>query len=419
MRIEFLRIGLVLVAISIEGQSHVAKSSSVTAQWVGEEGISQPIVRMKNTYSYQPSAWETADHKTWNIWFCGGGAFESAGDTIFYTTASTESKAAVEPTAILVPSKSNIAEDGQHACAPSVIRYSQKDIEQGREQYILYYECAPRMYDRAYDGRHVEAFSQICAAFSSNGTTWRRYNGELWNRTHKFGDADTTPTPVIKAAPEVLADCAYAFIGGRHTIDTSKPFCTANNFINNYGVGHPSAIVMKSESSRIWFYYYDSKGDWSQHGVYLAKSWDGLHFEPAVKTDLPNAAHVKYYAGAFGAWDHVFVATTVIGGKNGFLISEDGIHWTPSNGSMVDIGNTENAHCAVPGAGDIIGDDGNNISSLSVNILVSEGYLGKSDQGQKLGCYNVTEDSSRGSTWRIQLLRGRIVAPDKNPLTRR
>ena len=64
-------------------------------------------------------------------------------------------------------------------------------------------------------------------------------------------------------------------------------------------------------SNVIWLFYYDSRGNWADHGVYLVKSEDGLAFANPVKTDLPNGACVKYFGGRFGSWSHVFIATSV------------------------------------------------------------------------------------------------------------
>jgi hypothetical protein len=145
----------------------------------------------------------------------------------------------------------------------------------------------------------------------------------------------------------------------------------------------------------LWF-----PGDWSQHSVYLAKSWDGFHFTTPVKTDLANDASIKYYQGPFDERRQVFIALTVIGKANGFAISKDGIHWVPkgSDISIGSIGTAVDGHYAAPGPATIVGDEGGNFSSLSVNILQSGRLLRAGEQGLKLGCYNASEDRSRGSS---------------------
>jgi hypothetical protein len=281
---------------------------------------------------------------------------------------------------------------------PSVIRRTRNAAGGG---YLLYYECARRIYDRARNFSTDVGFAQICGATSEDGTVWRRL---------KDGAA------LITASPRVLENCSYAVTGGRHTIDTSRPPCSPQNQINNYGVGHPSAIVANNgNSDEIWLYYYDSMGDWAQHGVYLAKSEDGIKFGSAVKTNLPNDAHIKYFAGRFGGWSHVFVATTVVSKTNGILISEDGINWLPADGSVIDAGLASSEHCATPGTGELVGDDVNNLTSLSVAFLSSEGYRGTVDQGQKVGCYAASEDRVRGSSWKMYVMRGEIRPVVRSP----
>ncbi|MGH6848076.1 MAG: hypothetical protein ACREC0_11760 [Methylocella sp.] len=383
-----------------------------TAEWSDGRAGTTPIIGMKDTYSYEPTAMVDTADQTWKVWFCGGDASRKYGDSIFYTTIDPSKKSALKPVPVLRPQNIDAAEDGRHACSPSVIRHSNINIEGGKDLYLLYYECARSFYDRSRKGAFVSLFTQICLAFSEDGIKWHKYNEELWGESGIFGKPDTNPTPVVTAAPKVLSNCKYAFTGGRHTIDMSNQECSLKNFINNYGAGHPSALTMGTDSSKqIWLYYSDSKGDWWQHGTYLAKSWDGFHFDTPVKTNIVNGASVKYYHGNFGGWSQVFVATTVIDKNNGFEISEDGIHWTPA-GSFIPIGVAVDAHCPAPGAGTIVGDEGGNLSSLSVNILSGEGYLGTADRGRILGCYNASEDRSRGSTLKMYLFQGDIVAKD-------
>ena len=382
------------------------------AEWSNVRTGSAPIIALKDAYSYEPTAMADTADKSWKVWFCGGDATGTYGDSIFYAIVDPSGKLAHKPRPVLRPQNIDAAEDGKHACSPSVIRHSYSKIEGGKDLYLLYYECARRLYDRSQKEAPIEGFTQICLAFSEDGIHWRKYNEELWSKSGTIGKPDTNPTPVVAAAPKVLSDCTYAFTGGRHSIDSSNEACSRKNILNNYGVGHPSALTMETDSAQqIWLYYYDSRGDWSQHGVYLAKSWDGIHFDTPVKTNLVNDASVKYYQGAFGGWSQVFVATTVIGKVNGFAISEDGIHWAPK-GSVISIGNAVDAHCAAPGPAGIVGDEGGHLSSLSVNILSPEGYFGQGEQGPKLGCYNASEDRSRGSTWKIYLLEGDIVAKE-------
>jgi hypothetical protein len=412
-RVLFTVSGLVLLIaiLSVYVQHPVSQPQGSFAGWTMEATNTKPIISLNDTYSYEPTALVDMITQSWKVWFCGGDTVGKFGDSIFYTVVKPSIESASEPMPVLRPQNSDLAEDGRHTCSPSVIRHSNINIERGDDLYILYYECARRFYDRGQKGMPIEGFTQICLAFSEDGIDWHKYNEALWNSSKKFGDLDTNPTPVISVGPRVLSNCKYAFINGQHTIDTSNQPCSHENFLNNYGVGHPSAIVMNvGFSKQSLLYYLDSMGDPSRYGVYVARSWDGFHFDAPVRTNIPNDASIKYYARVFGNWNHVFVATTVVGRANGFALSEDGIHWMPSDGSVIGIGNAVGAHCAAPGPGAIVGDENGNLSSLSVNILSPEGYLGTADQGSTLGCYKPSEDNSRGSSWKIYLLQGRITA---------
>jgi hypothetical protein len=314
---------------------------TVSAQWSLRSAGREPLIDMINTHAYQPSAWLVSPAQ-WKIWFCGGDQARTMGDSIFYTVADPRTNHAEKPVRVLAPGNNDVAEDGLHACAPSVIKRTRNAAEAG---YLLYYECARRIYDRARNFNTDVGFAQICGATSEDGTAWLRLN---------------KGAALIAATPRVLEN-------------------------------------------------------WAQHGVYLAKSENGIHFGSGVRTNLPNDAHVKYFAGRFGGWDHVFIATTVIGKANGILVSEDGVNWLPADGSVVDAGLASNEHCAAPGPGELVGDDANNLVSLSVSFLSSEGYLGTADQGQKAGCYAASEDRVRGGSWKTYIMRGEIKPIVRGP----
>jgi hypothetical protein len=379
-----------LIVTCFVSQRSYSAEPTISAQWVSLGSDPEPLVDLVNTYSYEASAWQELPGQ-WKVWFCGGDTAGRLGDSIFYAVVDTRTMRAEKPVRVLAPEVNDAAEDGQHACAPSVIKYTRKG---GVDAYLLYYECAPRVYDRSRSLSRIESFTQICAATSNDGTHWEKRKG-----------------PIIKAAERVFENCTYTVAGGKRSIDASKPSCSNGNLINNYGAGHPSAVVISDQTSNpLWLFYYDSKGDWSDHGVYLAKSEDGLTFTNPVKTNLPNGAHIKYFNGRFGSWSHVFIAITVIGRTHELLISNDGINWLPASGPYIDIGAATKERCVVPGQGEIVSDPANNLSSLSINFLSAEGFLGTVDQGQKLGCYSAIEDRGRGSTWKIFAMRGEIRA---------
>jgi hypothetical protein len=131
--------------------------------------------------------------------------------------------------------------------------------------------------------------------------------------------------------------------------------------------------------------------------------------------ESPQWRPIKYFSGKFGSWDHVFVAATIIDGRNLLLISNDGVNWLPAGGSVIEMGRATKERCVVPGQGEIVGDAANNLTSLSVSFLSAEGYLGMVDQGQKLGCYSPSEDRSRGSTWKIYVMQGEIKPVARSP----
>jgi hypothetical protein len=382
-------------SIYFVSQRSYSAEQTVSAQWLSRGSSREPVIDMPNTYSYESSALQDAPGR-WKVWFCGGDTVGRLGDSIFYTVVDTRTMRAEKPVRVLASEVNDTAEDGQHACSPSVIKHGGKS---GAETYLLYYECAPRVYDRSRNLSRIESFTQICAATSNDGTRWEKHNG-----------------PILKAAERVLNNCSYTFAGGKRSIDAGKPSCSDANLINNYGAGHPSAIVINNGAADvIWLFYYDSKGDWPDHGVYLVKGEDGLTFANPVKTNLPNGARVKYFSGRFGSWDHVFIAATIIDGKNLLLVSNDGINWLPAGGSVIEMGRATKERCVAPGQGEIVGDAANNLTSLSVSFLSAEGYLGMVDQGQKLGCYSQSEDRSRGSTWKIYVMQGEIKPVARSP----
>jgi hypothetical protein len=358
------------------------KPANFAMQWIPKTANITPVIDLGNTYSYQPSAWQQASQV--KVWFCGGDRQGKLGDAIYYATLVISGNLFEAPTRVMVPKNDDIGEDGAHACAPSVIRYRRGD---GNLTYILYYECARRVYDRSRGFGRTESFTQICQAFSDDGLSWKKNGLE----------------PVIKVANKILENCNYAFVNGKHSIESSRSSC--NNY-DNYGSGHPSAIIME-DVDPIWLYYFDSKGVGAERGTYLTKSRDGIKFGAPIKTNLPNDAHVKYFNGMFGGWPSVFIATTVINASNKIYVSGDGINWV-SGGSQNDVGIAVSGHCAAPGPGEIVGNSLNHVSSLSIQFLSSEGYYGTGDNGRQYGCYSQLEDKGRGSTWKIHLIEGTI-----------
>ena len=261
-----------------------------------------------------------------------------------------------------------------------------------------------------------EGFTQICLAVSPDGINWERYNEQSWVSSGQFGGP---ATPVFSVNPQVLVNCGYQLQDGKFTLDSStmgtdpttgKPTltCAGKYWINDYGVGHPSAIVRADAPDQtIWLYYYNSMGNWQDHGVYLAKSQDCFHFLPGQKTNLPNGATVKHFNKSAEGPSNVFIAASVIDAHNYLYYSEDGIKFSSEHG--LDLGVVGQGHCGAPGTPGIVADPGGNLTSLNLNILSPEGYLGTADNGVQHGCYSSDEDHvGRGSTWQMYLTRGSL-----------
>jgi hypothetical protein len=382
-----------------------------------------PLVHLDGSYSYQPSVIQGTD-PGWKIWFCGGtdrgddpnNYGSNYGDSIYYADINIDGGGYYHSPELALRHTNNDAdEDGRHACAPSVTIHSNALIRHGENLYLLYYECSRRFYDRANKMNPLEGFTQICLAVSSDGINWQRYNERSWLSSGTFSGP---ATPVLSVSPQVLTNCGYQLESSKFTLDsttrgtdptTGQPTftCAGRYWINDYGVGHPSAIVpADSPDKMIWLYYYNSMGNWADHKVYVAQSQDGLHFHLGHKTNLPNDATVRYFNGSAQGLPNVFIAA-VAGIKNYLYYSEDGINFLPEHG--LELGVVVHGHCAAPGTPGIVADPGGNITSLHINIISAEGYLGTVDNGVQSGCYSSDEDHvGRGSTWQMYLMRGSL-----------
>jgi len=392
-----------------------------------------PLVHLDGSYSLMQDA-----DPGWKIWFCGGddrgddpaNYQHNFGDSIYYGVINTHSGGYYRsPEVILRHTNNDSDEDGRHACSPSVIKHSNAMIRTGENLYFLYYECARRFYDRANEMKPFEGFTQICLTVSSDGINWQRYNEKNWANSGTFvGPA----TPVLSVSPQVLTNCSYQVEDDKFTLDSStrsidpetgQPMltCAGKYWINDYGAGHPSAIARADAPDQmIWLYYYDSMSNWRNHGVYLAKSQDGLHFQLGQKTNLPNDAIVRYFNGSAQGLSNAFIAATIVDAHNYLYYFEDGINFSREPG--LDLGVVGQGHCAVPGTPGIVADTGGNLTSLDINIILAEGYLGRADNGVRFGCYSSDEDHvGRGSTWQMYLMRGslNLLGPPPSIPTRR
>jgi hypothetical protein len=326
-----------------------------------------PHVDRPNLYDYAASG--MVEDNFWKVWFCGEDKKPGriTGDSVFYWILSPSGEGSLKENPVLPNSQSDSAQDGRHSCAPSVFKHANPYIQGGQELYKIYYECTPRFYDKQ-TGELVEGFTQICHAVSEDGENWQKFNRQLWEAQHRYGDLNTPPTPVITVSSQILTNCQYEFSQGKHKI--------SGNCLNdpaNYGVGHPSVIVKEiNGGQQIWLWYYDSKGNWAQRRVFLTKSWDGFNFENPIPTNLTNPVEVRYFSsGSF------FVATQGLENDNYFAYSFDGINWvwyeTVENKNRLKIGKAVSTNQIAFAQPAILGNKFGISQTFFVNILSGEG----------------------------------------------
>ncbi len=333
-----------------------------------------PLVDRIDKYDYAPTA--MVEDGVWKAWYCGEeirpgvktGESWSSGDSIYYWSGDA-TKTTSGPSLIFPATFSNVKENGQHNCAPTVVKHANLYIADGQELYKMYYECARRFWR---GGKEEQGFTQICLATSQDGQHWQTYNQSLWDSSHTFGNATTDPSPVVKANPKILENIQYTFLNGRHTVGV------APDLSHNYGVGHPTAIVMNVGGiQQVWLWYYDVPGDWNKKSVFLVKSTDGIHFENPVKTTMPHTMDVKYFAIPTGNYPGYFVGTQGILDTNYFTYSFDGINWTwwgnSPNKEILKFGLAKSTNHVAYAQPAIVGDKHGIVHSSNVNILSGEG----------------------------------------------
>jgi hypothetical protein len=317
-----------------------------------------------------------------------------------------------------------------------VIKHRNPSIRGGAPLYKMYFECARRFYGECngktscedpacrpamYSASFVqlEGFAQICHAASDDGIHWRAFNSAVWDATSDYAPSPNGFTPVVSAAPRVLENCNVKSCNGHHWASfDGRSSCT--DLMNNYGVGHPTAVVMSYDdkgqtTEEIWLWYYDSKGAWEDHGVYLAKSRDGFHFGTAVRTNLSNPVDVRFFAtNAANERDGgLFVATLGVDATNAFVYSNDGVTWSPTdaNGSQrpIRIGTADPTRCVAPAQASIVADPHGHIHSVAVDLLSGEGRYAAAENGPP-SCLDTTgkEERFRGATWGLFRLSGRF-----------
>ena len=442
-----------------------------------------PDIKRTDIYDYQPSAMIEKDG-TWTVWDCGQEAAGTGRDAIVRTKFNAQGTRISDQTVVMKANSNDIgAADSQHDCAPTVVRHAHQYVDldgptgnvtqAGDELYVMYYECAPNFYNKC-DGSaastnngtvicnpnlvNTAGFSQICAAASTEGVNWHKYNDTVFHGPEwlHYGSLTDPPTPVIKVGSEIKNNCGFSEedlqVTGKYRIYLQSDLC-AGNPSGNYGVGQPSAWtkVYPDGTKQVWLWYMATRGSWNNRKVFLAKSWDGMHFEAPEETNLKYNPEVRYYPGTFAGHTSVFIATTTFG-NNYLLYSDDGITWTQPlyedawwwalhirNPNMTDadariyasqqisrfeMGMSQDALCTAPGSSGLLADTYGNLNSISnVTMFSNEGYMGSSLDGctatNGCTCYSPLEDQSRGSTWGLYMVKGNLIpksTPSSTPI---
>ena len=353
------------------------------------------------TYDYAPSVLKEDNGET-KVYVCGGG---TGGDAIYLTTFNSSGVKTMNSKMVLSPVFSNPqSDDRAHTCSPSVIKHSFPLIDGGKEKYLMYFECAPKVFRRS-DGAEINTFTQTCVAFSDDGINWQKYNEDIWASQGRFANANEPPTAVMKISSLMAQTYGIEKVSG-------KWWTTAMQWeVGTYGVGHPSVLV---KDEQIWLYYFNSMSENGDQGMLLAKSDDGLHFYPPVKpTSLWAVADVRY------------IAIPMLG-HNGFFVSYfdkyynyswNGLTWQLDSNrtdSYLLGGQPSSGKCMAPGTSTFGSDKNGFIHSLDVDIYTNEGYKGNNvgdwcTATNGCTCYSPLEDQSRGYTWQVYMYKGKFV----------
>ena len=366
--------------------------------------INTAVVDRPRTYDAAPSVIQEGD--VVKVWYCGGGDRGTqffGHDSVFYTSYNIRTGAIITPpTRVISPALNDTAEDGDMACAVSVIKHQNPNIAnfsgvKEAPQYKMYYECAPKVYNSTGP---VGCYTQICHAASDDGIHWKK-----WVENVGFVDLPANPTAVIKISDTIKNNLGLQWQNGKRVI-TTRSDCDLGN---NYGVGHPTAISLPPQSDgfqRIRLYYYDSKGFRPNRAMYWAESWDGFHFETPVKTNMLSVQKPKYVNVAILSYPGFYISTLGAFNYNFFNYSWDGVNWfwgdagknvdfyTNTLANNFNVGKVVN-NCVI-GTGNFIGDQYGRINSLqNVGFMSSDGKFGPSDnctRDNNCACYSKEED---------------------------
>ena len=400
----------------------------VEAQTIDKEVVYEVVdatrryeVGRSKTYDYSPSVID--ENGIRSVYVCGGGTPGSSlegHDAIYLTQFNLSTGVKIRDSQrVLTPLLGRTGADGLHACAPSVIRHSFSAIDNGKEKYLMYYECAPHAYNKD-SGQDVSPFTQICVAYSDDGLSWKKYSEQIWNSQYRFANENEPPTPVVKINQELVSKIGVTFSNNTYYVNITP----AQLDVNYYGVGHPSAI--KGPDGKIWLYYYDSVATWGARGIFLAKSDDGFHFSEPVKiNNLRSPGDIKYINKQIAGHEGVYIWIT-----NGYYnYSWNGINWfwneidqesfysgyLTQNFKMLPVAEGK---CLSPGGMSLAADKFGRIDNWGVELFTNEGGFGKYDgcsSTNGCACFNAEEEKGRGYTWQTYGVKAKFGASMTGP----
>jgi hypothetical protein len=373
------------------------------------------------TYDYEPSVIREANGET-KVYVCGGG---NGHDSIYLTVYDANGNKTIDSKLVLAPFTAGDGDDNHFACNPSVVKHGYAGLDNGNEKYVMYYECAPKVY--LPDGSWVPTFTQTCAAFSDDGINWKKFNKDLWNREHRLvGVSEKLPATAVITLNKKMVDLfQITNVGGKYYQGVGgKTFD-----VNFYGAGHPAALI---KDNKVWVYYYDSVGIWNEAGTRLAKSIDGFTFEPATKmNNNMRSGNPKYFDIPINGHAGVFISPQGGFSVTGYNYSYDGVNWAWTEGGTEEfytkelranwlLGMPAPGKCTAPGPVGIMSDPYGVVHSWDVEIYWNEGFMGKSDNCTSTNgckCYSSAEDSGRGTTWQTYASKGRFFIEPKAPVS--
>jgi hypothetical protein len=188
--------------------------------------------------------------------------------------------------------------------------------------------------------------------------------------------------PETLTAPSACYSCAWTWRWDKDKEfpDNRASVITQRN-IANYGAGHPSAVV---KDGKVWLFYLNSKGVWAEKGVRLRKG-DGIIFaaEEGGEHTPKNPIDVAYYEAPEGVGSDAFLGSLVLGGRNLFAYSRDGLDWNFMQWNKeheydfgTDMGWGSADRCTIGSPAAFVSDRYGKLDTLDkVRLMTTEGFL--------------------------------------------